>query len=235
VGSGWGEGRRAGNRHGLLCPAPSARERLPSFTSMTRSALMHRFATKISRQLAHLSVAPRATSTRLFLSIAGLWDDKRTERRQNSWATVKTTASRVFALKGHDMSARGKRSDAAAERRPGLPIDGFPIALKGRNRRRSSDHARPSGLAFVAPFQGFVTRFDWQPRATQPLVELADACPGLTCSGPFRAIEFVYQTIGRAGVEDPSDVLMVHPVESVNRPRRARPRPLRPRRIAQTK
>jgi hypothetical protein len=180
--------------------------------------------------------------TRLSLSIAGLWVGKRTERRQNSWATVKTVASRVFALKGHNMSARGKRSGAAAERRPGLPIDGIPIALKGRNRRRtlvpgfpsvsfiglswccsvprsstvrdipwhiarfhvallpsptlmiSSDHARPSGLAFVAPFQGFVTRIDSQPRATQPLVELADACPGLTCSGPFRAIEFVCQT-----------------------------------------
>ena len=134
------------------------------------------------------------------------------------------------------MSARGKRSDAAAERRPGLPIDGLPIDLKGRNRRRtlvsefpsvsfiglswccsvpcsstvrdipwliarfhvalqpsptlmiSSGHARPSGLAFVAPFQGFVTRFDSQPRATQPLVELADARPGLTCCGPFRAV-----------------------------------------------
>jgi hypothetical protein len=34
------------------------------------------------------------------------------------------------------MSARGKRSGAAAERRPGLPIDEIPIALKGRNRRR---------------------------------------------------------------------------------------------------
>jgi hypothetical protein len=40
--------------------------------------------------------------TRLSLSIAGLWVDKRTERRQNSWATVKTAASRIFALKGRN-------------------------------------------------------------------------------------------------------------------------------------
>jgi hypothetical protein len=58
----------------------------------------------------------------------------------------------------------------------------------------SSGHARPFGLAFVAPFQSFMTRFDSQPRATQPLVKLADACPGLTCCGPFRAIQFVCQT-----------------------------------------
>ena len=180
--------------------------------------------------------------TRLTVSSDGLWVYKGAGSRQNGWATVKTAASRVFALKGHNMSARGKRSGAAAERRPGLPIDEIAIALKGRNRQRalvpgfasvsfialswccsvpcsstvrdipwhiarfhvalqpgpismmSLGHTRPFGLAFVAPFQGFVTRLDSQPRATQPLVELADACPGLTCDGPFRAIEFVCQT-----------------------------------------
>jgi hypothetical protein len=164
--------------------------------------------------------------TRLSLSSDGLGVYKGAESRENGWATVKTAASRILALKGHHMSARGKRSGVAAERRPGLPIDEIPIALKGRNRRRlvlfgcvffdRSRHSmahcevphgsparsdiddlvgpRPCILAFVAPFQGFMTRFHSQPRATQPLVELANACPGLTCCGPFRAIQFVGQT-----------------------------------------
>ena len=48
----------------------------------------------------------------------------------------KTLFDKIWDAHVVDMSARGKRSGVAAERRPGLPIDEIPIALKGRNRRR---------------------------------------------------------------------------------------------------